>query len=304
MSKPKKKNGNPRDKDKTRNNEDDDFHDIKNEKNNRKKYAADRKSSDSSSDSSDSSGSPAKVRSSKKMKSTKNGGLVMVSNKTIIGGDNIVIGEGSKIVNVNIGDRRDRRDRRSRPRSRKSESSQKPDFSILKLWKPTSSKRLPGCFMQLEDRNVYAVDQEVLTRKAKSVGKIHASGAYCGTVFRVGPNYIMTAKHVVDGILDIEYNDIRNLSGDRYTALKNKSVYVDFEYTLPGSQSSSSTKFFLTSNVAFADDEHDVAVIELENNPNFPFPPEFTRYSIASPNRKFTFIGHPNGEPKIGRAHV
>ena len=68
----------------------------------------------------------AKVRSSKKMKRTKNGGLVMVSNKTTIGGDNIVIGEGSKIVNVNIGDRRDRRDRRSKPRSRRSEPSQKP----------------------------------------------------------------------------------------------------------------------------------------------------------------------------------
>ena len=77
-----------------------------------------------------------------------------------------------------------------------------PDFSVLKLWKPTSSKRLPGCFMQLEDRSVYVVDQEILTQVAKSVGKIHAAGTYCATVFRVGPNYIMTAKHVIDGILD------------------------------------------------------------------------------------------------------
>ena len=98
-----------------------------------------------------------------------------------------------------------------------------------------------------------------------------------------------------------EYNDLRNIPGDRYRVLKNKSVYVDFEYTLPGRQSSDSIKFFLTSNVAFADDEHDVAVVELQKNenPNIPFPPEFTRYSMASPNRKFTFIGHPNGKPKL-----
>ena len=58
------------------------------------------------------------------MKRTKNGGLVR--NKTIIGGDNKVISEGSKTVNVNIGDRRDRRDSWSKLRSQRSEPSQKP----------------------------------------------------------------------------------------------------------------------------------------------------------------------------------
>ena len=77
-----------------------------------------------------------------------------------------------------------------------------PDFSGLKLWKSTSLKGLPGCFMQLENRSVYAADQEILTQVAKSVGKIHVAGTFYGTVFRVGPNYIMTAKHVIDGILD------------------------------------------------------------------------------------------------------
>ena len=98
-----------------------------------------------------------------------------------------------------------------------------------------------------------------------------------------------------------ECNDLPNHPGDRCRVLKNESVYVDFEYTLHGRQGNDSTKFYLTSNVAFADDEHDVAVVELQKNDNLniPFPPEFTSFSIALPNRQFTFIGHPNGEPKM-----
>ena len=49
----------------------------------------------------------AKVRRSKKISRQENGGLVVVSKKTIVGGDIIKV-EGSKIVNITTGGRRSR----------------------------------------------------------------------------------------------------------------------------------------------------------------------------------------------------
>ena len=62
----------------------------------------------------------AKVKSSKKVKRTANGGIVMVNKKTIVGGDNIKI-EGSKIVNITTGGSRRSRDKDDRGRRRESD---------------------------------------------------------------------------------------------------------------------------------------------------------------------------------------
>ena len=86
----------------------------------------------------------------------------------------------------------------------------KPNFSTLES-KTTDVSRLPGCFMQLENMSVKVIDQEVVTRWKESVGQIRSS-SYFATAFRVGPDYIMTAKHVLDGILDSGLYQVRNES--------------------------------------------------------------------------------------------
>ena len=62
----------------------------------------------------------AKVKSSKKVKRTANGGIVMFKKKTIVGGDSIKI-EGSKIVNITTGGSRRNRDKDESGRRRESD---------------------------------------------------------------------------------------------------------------------------------------------------------------------------------------
>ena len=55
------------------------------------------------------------VTSHKKTKKLKNGGIVVMNTKTIVGGDIINIGEGANIVSVNLGERRRPKSRQSKP---------------------------------------------------------------------------------------------------------------------------------------------------------------------------------------------
>ena len=58
-----------------------------------------------------------KVTSHKKMKRLKNGSIVVMNTKTIVGGDSITIGEGANNVIVNLGERR--RPKSSQPKPSK-----------------------------------------------------------------------------------------------------------------------------------------------------------------------------------------
>lgn len=201
----------------------------------------------------------------------------------------------AKIVNLTIDNRRMPNDRNEQPRRRDKPDLNKPDFSQLK----SVNLDATGCFMQMMSRTLYVSHQKILTKVEESVGEIHASGSFIGTVFRVGPTYIMTAKHVLDGILNTANYEIGRSVRDRYHALLRNDVYVDFGHLLPGHQPTESTKFSLTRNVAFVDDELDVAVIELKAQPGREFPPEFIRFNRAIPEKKFSFIGHPQGDEKL-----
>ena len=59
------------------------------------------------------------VTSHKKMKKLKNGGMVVMKTKTIVGGDVINIGEGANIVSVNLGERRRSKSRQPKPSNTK-----------------------------------------------------------------------------------------------------------------------------------------------------------------------------------------
>ena len=80
-----------------------------------------------------------------------------------------------------------------------------------------------------------------------------------------------------------------------YAALDNENVYVNFEF-LSTSNAATITKFYLTSNVVFEDEVLDIAVVELKPGPELP--PPFRNFAQPQPGSKFTFVGHPFGEPK------
>ena len=282
---------------------------VNGKKSRSKRYSS---NSDESSSDSDVDHRKPKVSSTKKTNVGKDGGITMITTKTIVGGDQITIGEGATNVNVTIGDRNKRRSGNRRDKSNRSMTSDpiwsKPDFSKLKPQRENGTFQMPACFMQLTDRSTDVAGMEVLVNQAaKSVGKILASDGFCATVFRVGPNYIMTCKHVLDGILDKERTHIADFAcqeGPRnHDMLRNSSVYVDFNYKHQSHAQSSdadvgSTKFYLMPVVKFEDQDLDVAILELKEVEGVPFPDALINFAQVSPNKKFTFIGHPFGNRK------
>jgi hypothetical protein len=53
------------------------------------------------------------------------------------------------------------------------------------------------------DDKDYIRNREIVVKASKSVGIIRGPGSLTGTGFRVGECYIMTALHVVDGIMSM-----------------------------------------------------------------------------------------------------
>ena len=79
-----------------------------------------------------------------------------------------------------------------------------------------------------------------------------------------------------------------------FAALDSENVYINFDYL--SNNTEGARKFYLTSNVVFEDKDLDVAVVAMK--PTTGFPPPFRHFGQAKPNNKFTFVGHPFGEPK------
>lgn len=322
LSKPRKKDYKEGRKERTRNKNKQRFDGVENDRScNAKKTAGNGKksrlkrnslSSDESSDSSSSEHGQRKpnVSSSKITKKGKDGGITTISNKTVILGKQYTIGEGATNVNVSIGGRNKRESGNRRDKPKWSETSDhnpsKPDFSRLKPRSEDEAFQMPACFLQLTDRSKDVAGLEVLVKAAKSVGKIHASDGFCATVFRVGPNYVMTCKHVLDGILNNESSNLadfaRREGSSKYDVLGKSSVYVDFNYNHSNDQPNhadvGTSKFFLKPVVKYEDPDLDVAILELEETNGVPFPDALINFSKVSPNKKFTFIGHPLGNFK------
>ena len=280
---------------------------VNGKKSRSKRYTS---SSEESSSESDVDHRKPKVSSTKKTKRGKDGSITVISTKTIVGGDQITIGERATNVNVTIGDRNRRRsgERRDKPKAPKASTPNlwTPDFSKLKPRHENGTFQMPHCFMQPTNRSKIVADMEVLVKAAKSVGKIHASNNFCATGFRVGPKYIMTCKHVLEGIIVKERNRVTDFAcqegSSKYDVLEKSSVYVDFNYNHPNAQSNNAdignSKFFLKPVVKFENEVLDVAILELKETEGVPFPDAFINFSQALPNEKFTFLGHPQGKPK------
>lgn len=271
------------------------FDEIENPRKRETKKNTQSKDSDDSDSSSGSSSDArrAKVRKSKNVSRQENGGLVVVSKKTVVG--DIIKVKGSKSVNIKTGGRRRRENGQRDKRQDSGRQNERPAFFFPKVRSiHQSTNPMPGCFLQISDRRVLVLDQRHLLEVAKSVGKVCA-GDYCGTCFRVGHNYVMTARHVV---MDIVNNGIISLGARRpttFAALDNENVFVNFDFL--SRNTATIRKFHLSSNVVFEDDVLDIAVVELKAGAH-EFPPPFCNFAQAQPNIKFKFVGHPFGEPK------
>ena len=149
---------------------------------------------------------------------------------------------------------------------------------------------------KLENFSLNVSELEDLNEIAQSVGAIfildHADHRhFVGTCFRIGTEYIITNKHVMDGIT--------NMAKDR--------VYVNFNFKKAG-QADSKRSF--VKGVLMCSAELDYAILRMENC-HEQLPPCIFSHGIsimnpASPDSNWSvlddkflrLIGHPRGEPK------
>lgn len=151
-------------------------------------------------------------------------------------------------------------------------------------------------FALKEGCSCYVFEQEELIEIAQSVGAIFKldpadHSVLVGTCFRIGTEYIITNKHVMDGIT--------NMAKDR--------VYVNFNFKKAG-QADSKRSFI--KGVLMCSAELDYAILRMENS-HEQLPPCIFSHGIsimnpASPDSNWSvlddkflrLIGHPRGEPK------
>ena len=151
-------------------------------------------------------------------------------------------------------------------------------------------------FALKQDRRSYVSELKDLNEIAQSVGAIfildHADHRhFVGTCFRIGTEYIITNKHVME--------EITKIGKDR--------VYVNFNFNKAGE--ADSKRSFIDS-VVICSAELDYAILRMEK-PHEQLPPCIFSYGISIMNptllesnwsvledKPLRLIGHPEGEPK------
>ncbi|XP_060600570.1 uncharacterized protein LOC132754000 isoform X2 [Ruditapes philippinarum] len=160
-----------------------------------------------------------------------------------------------------------------------------------------SDSRSTGNFIDV--RNVklkeFMYKHEDLGKCSDSVCQIRFPDG-TGTGFRVGSKYIMTALHVVKGIIDASYQSVES-DQNRLNALQDGNVYCIFKHLKrPGGNE---RRFSFKPEVLFRNEETDTAVLELaEHSEGSPFPPPFERFGFPNFSDSFYLIGHEGGVMK------
>ncbi|VDI08562.1 Hypothetical predicted protein [Mytilus galloprovincialis] len=172
---------------------------------------------------------------------------------------------------------------------------------IKKLEKDTSNRSLTvlvkkddtsANFLKKTDFDFESVrNKEVQIEAAKSVGIIR--GPKCtGTGWRVGPDYVITAWHVVkdNTVADSNENDIE----DR---VQNDTFNIQFHYKEENQFDTSKFKF---DKIVFFNDELDTAILKLSCKRRTILPPKIDKFrKIASSDKKeLCLVGHPSGKPQ------
>ncbi|XP_063448338.1 uncharacterized protein LOC134727873 [Mytilus trossulus] len=143
-------------------------------------------------------------------------------------------------------------------------------------------------FTKINDEKDLIRNRRIIVEASFSVGIIRGPGGG-GTGFRVGDNYVMTARHVVIDNIKVG-NEIK------YLRLKNKDFFIEFEY-LKHRQKQNDDYIFYFKDMVYQNEEQDTAILELESDSNRPFPPSINIFETIDVDRPIYLIGHPNGDP-------
>ncbi|CAC5401538.1 unnamed protein product [Mytilus coruscus] len=128
----------------------------------------------------------------------------------------------------------------------------------------TSKLTLTPNFLKDNDDKDFIRNRRIVSKASHSVGIIRGP-AEGGTGFRVGDNYVMTARHVVIENIKV-CNEINPLW------IKNRNFFIEFEY-LKHYQKQNPEHIFYFLDMVYENEEQDTAILELETE------------------------RHPNGEP-------
>ncbi|XP_076091954.1 uncharacterized protein LOC143063614 [Mytilus galloprovincialis] len=151
---------------------------------------------------------------------------------------------------------------------------------------PTSTSS--SDFLKTIDDKDFIRNRRIVSKASHSVGMIRGPGGG-GTGFRVGDNYVMTARHVV-------IDNIKVCNEIKYLRLKNKNFFIEFEY-LKHHQKQNDEQIFYFKDMVYQNEEQDTAILELEADSNRPFPPPINIFESVDVDRPIYLIGHPNGDP-------
>ncbi|CAC5401539.1 unnamed protein product [Mytilus coruscus] len=143
-------------------------------------------------------------------------------------------------------------------------------------------------FLKSVDDKDFIRNRRIVSKASRSVGMIRGPGGG-GTGFRVGENYVMTARHVVIDNIKV-FNEINHLR------IKNSNFFIEFEYLKPN-QKQNSEHIFYFKDMVYENEELDTAILELEADSNRSFPPPINILESIDDDRPIYLIGHPNGQP-------
>ncbi|KAK3598087.1 hypothetical protein CHS0354_036984 [Potamilus streckersoni] len=260
---------------------------------------ADSSSDSSSSESSSTDGSDdSPVERKKSSKTKKKSRSIMINSN----GGIVDFGKHNrnKIVHIQYGGQQMKKKNKDKDRSSRSyKKDMKPHMDQEK-----SQPDIPGNFHKICDETDTISNMETIVDVAKSVGIIR-SPVVQGTGFRVGDSYIMTALHVVEGIINPVLQPLNHREDEtNCKLLGDRKVHIDFDFKLPVDTSQqgqnvqgNTLRFNFEPQVFYQNKELDTAILKLKHSSS-DFPCQLTRFCHCVKNLPMYFVGHSNHQVK------
>ncbi|KAL3870645.1 hypothetical protein ACJMK2_038692 [Sinanodonta woodiana] len=282
-------------------------HDVKKKKPSKPKhrhYQNNQDSSDSETDSSsdsscdesssadDSNDSPVERTSTSKTKKKSRTKIINAPGGIVDFGRN----NKNKIVHISYGGQKKKKKNKDKDRSSR---NAEPHMN-----RTQTEHDFPGNFHKICDETDTISNMEMIVEVAKSVGIIR-SPLVQGTGFRVGDSYIMTANHVVEGIINPVLQPLDDRErGQKLKLLGDRKVHIDFDFKLPVDASQqgqvvqgNTLRFNFEPQILYQNKALDTAVLKLKHSSS-KFPHQLTRFCHCLENLPMYFIGHSNHEVK------
>ncbi|KAL3861901.1 hypothetical protein ACJMK2_007914 [Sinanodonta woodiana] len=170
--------------------------------------------------------------------------------------------------------------------------------AVSKRLDPRSAGNAAGNMRSDIDHTEAVYIHKQLAVLAESVGII-ISPAVCGTGLRVGMDYVMTAKHIVD---QMNANAPVLLTQETQTSnkfrLRNTDVYIDFAHERNGQQGDGNHRFTFEPDIIYANDALDTVILKLKPDVKMYPPPVIHFSELSEQTHQGYFIGHPRADIK------